>query len=361
MNTADTAPALDAPGAAPAVVPVPATENEDFLVMVPRADSGAADAAEEPARVPYTDLSTAPFRPAEFTFALLSDRTGFARTGVFQRGIEVTNLFRPDFAVQIGDCIEGYTQDETEIRRQWDDFDAITDELDVPLFRVPGNHDVSNPTMQAEWLRRHGALHYAFTYWNVLFVVLDTQDPPKTPAEMGISEEDLAKLLGDMRAGLDGDARAYLAENGHGEQMDGPMPAAFGEEQIAFFERVVAENPDVSHTVVLMHMPVWQDRENAAYLRFSAALGERDFTMFAGHCHNYRRGVIDGRDHIRLSSTGDGWTTADPEGSCDHITLVQMTGAGPRIANVVLDGVLGVDGGTYSGKGHLDEPLTYED
>src|SRR5205823_10148546 len=123
---------------------------------------------------PWLYLDRLPDRSSDFNFALLSDRTGLARPGVFERAVEVTNLLRPDFAIQIGDCIEGYTTEPAELARQWDEFDAITKVLEVPLFRVPGNHDVSNDIMREEWVRRYGLLHYHFVYRGVLFIVLDT-------------------------------------------------------------------------------------------------------------------------------------------------------------------------------------------
>lgn len=39
--------------------------------------------------------------------------------GVFERDVEVANLLRPDFVIQVGDCIEGYTADLDELTRQW--------------------------------------------------------------------------------------------------------------------------------------------------------------------------------------------------------------------------------------------------
>jgi hypothetical protein len=307
---------------------------------------------------PWTDPAAAPTRPEEFTFSLLSDRTGFARRGVFERAIEVTNLFRPDFAIHVGDAIEGYTEDADEIRAQWDEFDGITGELEVPLFRTPGNHDVSNPTMRDEWLRRFGALHYAFTYRDALFVVLDTQDPPQSFEEMGLTAETFEELHSGMFAKLQEDPAEFFAA--HDDHLDGPMPAKFGEAQLTWLEQVLAEAPAARWTFVIMHMPVWQDQDDAGYRRIRAALGDRPFTMFAGHCHNYRREVIDGRDHIRLGSSGGVWVTDRPEGNLDHITLVQMTPEGPRIANVMLDGVIGVEGGAYEPKRPLEEPMEFE-
>src|SRR5688500_13932715 len=58
--------------------------------------------------------------PANFQFAIVGDRTGRHRPGVFETGIAKLNLLRPEFVMSVGDLIEGYTKDEAEIDQQWD-------------------------------------------------------------------------------------------------------------------------------------------------------------------------------------------------------------------------------------------------
>ena len=81
--------------------------------------------------------------------------------------------------------------------------------------------------------------------------------------------------------------------------------------------------------------------------RLRALLADRPYTVFAGHVHNYRREVIGGRDHIRLGPTGGAWVRTGNRGNFDHVSLVRVGRGAPTTANVVLDGVLGVDGGVY--------------
>jgi hypothetical protein len=86
----------------------------------------------------------------------------------------------------------------------------------------------------------------------------------------------------------------------------------------------------------------------AGWAQIVEAFGGRPYTAMSGHVHNYQRRVIDGRDHIRLGPTGGLWVTSGDEGNFDHVMLVTVTAGGPVIANVVLDGVLGAEGGAFT-------------
>ena len=94
--------------------------------------------------------------PDNFQFAIVSDRTGGHRPGVFADAVEKLNLLKPEFVVSIGDLIEGYTEEEAALNRQWDEFDELTRKLDVPFFYCPGNHDVTSQTMFDIYIKRYG-------------------------------------------------------------------------------------------------------------------------------------------------------------------------------------------------------------
>ncbi|CAM9935486.1 unnamed protein product, partial [Chrysoparadoxa australica] len=86
--------------------------------------------------------------PVNFQFVIVTDRTGGMRPGVFEEGAEKVNLLQPEFVMSVGDLIQGYTEDEQEIHRQWEEFDAYVDNLDMPFFYVVGNHDITNQVME---------------------------------------------------------------------------------------------------------------------------------------------------------------------------------------------------------------------
>ncbi len=303
---------------------------------------------------PWIKLDRLPQRPQEFSFVLLSDRTGLPKPGVFERAVQATNWLRPDFAIQIGDSIEGYTRDPEKLAAEWAEFDEITDTLEVPMFRVPGNHDVSNPPMAEDWLRRYGALHYHFRYRDVLFLVLNTQDPPHRASDFaGVDkpavdeEQDRDLDIGKLQREQAADPRGFARRIEEAMDNEGRQPAHISAAQAEWAAQVVRDNADVRWTIVLMHIPAWQGGFHPALTGIREALQGRPYTAFAGHLHNYRRVVIDGCDHIRLGPSGGTWVTTREDGNFDHICWVTMTDSGPKIANLVLDGVMGPDGGVF--------------
>ena len=63
--------------------------------------------------------------PKNFQFAIVSDRTGGHREGVFGKGVEKINQLYPEFVMSVGDLIEGYTKNDSLINEQWDEFHGL--------------------------------------------------------------------------------------------------------------------------------------------------------------------------------------------------------------------------------------------
>src|SRR5579872_550193 len=72
-------------------------------------------------RNPWTslDLNNS---PDLLRFAVVSDRTGGHRAGIFSRAVEQLNLLQPEFVLSVGDLVEG-TNDEAKAREQWQEFE----------------------------------------------------------------------------------------------------------------------------------------------------------------------------------------------------------------------------------------------
>ena len=264
-------------------------------------------ATENGAR-PWTGLD-ANDAEADFHFAIVSDRTGGARPGVFASAIPKVNVLEPAFVVSVGDLIEGYTEDPAQIKREWDEFEGFVAGFETPFFYVAGNHDMNNAVMAEAWRARFGPSYYRFVYRDVLFLVLNSE---------------LFQMVGTK------------------ESLPGPWSQ---EEQLAFVEQTLAEFPDPRWTIVLVHQPLW-DYPTVLddWLRLEAMLGERDYTVFAGHRHRYVRHVRNDRKYITLATTGGGsGLRGEIYGEFDQVALVTMTDAGPRLANLRLDGIAGDD------------------
>ncbi|MDX2222519.1 MAG: metallophosphoesterase [Rhodospirillaceae bacterium] len=271
--------------------------------------------------------------PANFTFAVVSDLTGGERNGIFDVAVADLNLLAPEFVMSVGDLIEGYTEDEVEINRQWDTFDRKVGGLDMPFFYAAGNHDFSNPRMRDVWAQRRGNSYYHFVYKDVLFLVLNSEDWGPTQYEQIVRNfKDKAQLL---------NSQDYWEQT-----LAGIITGFISEKQVAYFESAIAENPKVRWTFLFMHTPMWQGDGSKEYWRIEASLKGRPFTAFAGHVHQYRKSVIDGMVHIRLGTTGGVFLEEHQVSGkkFDHVTLVSVVDDKPRIVNLRLDGILNEDG-----------------
>ena len=57
--------------------------------------------------------------------------------------MEQLSLLRPELIINVGDLIQGGTDDLEEIDRQWASFDVRASRASAPVFSVGGNHDLT--------------------------------------------------------------------------------------------------------------------------------------------------------------------------------------------------------------------------
>ena len=241
-----------------------------------------------------------------FHFVIVSDRTGGERRGVFPAAMPKINLLEPAFVISVGDLIAGYTEDQARLDHEWDEFERFIDELETPFFYAVGNHDMSNAVMAETWQRRFGPSYYRFVYKDVLFLVLNSE---------------LFGMVSDPESAV-----------------PGPWTQA---EQLDFIERSLAEHPEPRWTIMVIHQPLWDYATvRGDWPQVEEMLGDRDYTVFAGHFHRYVKHVRNDRKYITLATTGGGSNLRGPVyGEFDHIAWITMTDNGPRIANLLLDGI----------------------
>lgn len=242
--------------------------------------------------------------PSVFRFAIVTDRTGGARPGVFERAVEQLNWLQPEFVVSVGDLIQGGTEELPKINKQWTEFNGFVGKLDMPFFYVPGNHDIANPVMDKRWREQFGRRWYHFVYKNALFLMLNTEDPPKSAA------------------------------------------GKFGPEQMAYVKKTLDENRGVRWTLIFLHKPVWTYKNLAKtnWPEVEQILAGRRYTVFAGHKHKYERFVRNGQRYYMLATTGGGSKLRGaPLGEFDHLVWVTMKREGPVIANLMMEGIFPED------------------
>lgn len=267
---------------------------------------GAALAQERPRILVDTEGEQHPWsslavnnQPGSFQFAIVTDRTGGHRPGVFPTAIQKLNLLQPEFVMSVGDLIEGYTDDRAQIAREWAEFNGFIDSLQVPFFYVPGNHDYINEVMAEEWKKRFGKDYYHFVYQDVLFLCLNSEER--------------------MR----GAGRGYIDEP-----------------QLAYIREALAANEGVKWTMVFLHQPLWDQEDAGLWPEVEAALAGRPHTVFAGHRHRYVKYERNDQRYFVLATTGGGSSLRGPRfGEFDHVVWVTMTEQGPIIANLLLDGI----------------------
>jgi hypothetical protein len=82
--------------------------------------------------------------PNEFQFVIIGDRTGGANVlGTFKLAMDQINLLQPEFVINVGDLIEGYSDDKAELNAEWNEMDKMIEKLKMPSFRTAGNHDIA--------------------------------------------------------------------------------------------------------------------------------------------------------------------------------------------------------------------------
>lgn len=234
--------------------------------------------------------------PDNFQFAIVSDRNGGCRPGIFEDAVKKLNLMQPEFVLSVGDLINGYTTDTTEISKQWTEISHTISGLKMPYFYLPGNHDISNKVMEKEWEKRYGSRYYSFTYKNTLFVILDSNDD----AEFNLTRK-----------------------------------------QTDFALKELKDHDKVRWTFLLMHHPIWNYKTDGRFQEIESALKSRKYTMIAGHEHHYHQVEKNGSNYYILSTTGAGSNLqGNYFGEFDHISWVTMAKEGPIMANLRLDGIL---------------------
>ncbi|MCK4871515.1 MAG: metallophosphoesterase [Phycisphaerales bacterium] len=239
-----------------------------------------------------------PVRP-NLRLAILPDRTTGRDWGMpyLQRAIDDLGRTRPDAVCCIGDLVQGYTRNPDRYESEADAFLSIINQLDLPFYPVPGNHDVisgsrvaGDATFESSYQRRFGPLYYAVDFGLATMIVLDSD-----------------------------------------ELLDSSADPIFSARQLAWLDEALARAVAVDRpTLILIHRPAWRYRESNylsdVHPRLVAA---GVYAVFAGHFHSLQQDPD--RDGIRYSVLGTCGGMIDQHplaGQLQHVTYITITDTG---------------------------------
>ena len=246
----------------------------------------------------------------DFNFIIFGDRAGACVQSITEAAFRKINLLNPDFVMSVGDFIRGLSNEGVSrefLTRQWAAFEKERDKCEPPFFHVTGNHDIPAPDpafpgghelMTEMWEERFGVTYYAFIFKDVLFICLHTMD----------------------------------------EVCD------IGEKQLEWALETLKKHHNVRWTFVFMHSPrTWVRGKNFA--RFTDAINDRNYTVFAGDMHNYQRYRRHGRNYYMVGVTGAQCKFAGvplrgvPFGEFQQLVWVSFKNGEPRVSVLELDGI----------------------
>lgn len=143
----------------------------------------------------YPAISALSAAGAPFHFAVLSDRTGRAQPGVYERVWKEIAAAQPAFVVTVGDSIEGWN--DAGARAEWEALKRVWPPR-IPLYQTPGNHDIWDRFSEDLFVQETGSKSfYSFDFRQAHFIVLDnSRTADLAPSQLQFLEDDLKRHRG---------------------------------------------------------------------------------------------------------------------------------------------------------------------
>jgi len=226
------------------------------------------------------------------TIGVLGDRTGGHTEEIFKDILYEMNAMHYDMIINVGDMIEGYTSDEKLIKKEWDEYFEDIKVLDAPFYYVPGNHDIFNDIMEAEFKKRLGEPNYSFDFARCHFTILD---------------------------------------NSRIEYEDG-----FPEKTVNWLKKDLKKNKGARYNFVLFHKPFWNE----------AFMTGKDFQLhdifrkygvdmvISGHYHSHCSTEVDGIKYVLVGSSGGSTDGYDIGGNYYHHGQLKVCDDGLHFAYI---------------------------
>jgi predicted phosphodiesterase len=177
---------------------------------------------------------------SDLTFVVLGHLRGDGH-GLNHKAAEVLAAIRrarPDAVFLTGDIVWGdYNSKRTDsaaVEAEWNLTDSALATLGVPVYRVPGNHDINDAVTRDIWNRRYGTLPRTVTIRGNRFLLLASGWVP-APGDTGKSR--------------------YI----RGRDLDTA--------QVEFIRHELAQPAGAGHTFVVMHHLLWWEADSSAWWR----------------------------------------------------------------------------------------------
>lgn len=114
-------------------------------------------------------------------FAVLGDNRGGpdgAQPAAFRDLVAEVEALRPVFVWNAGDMIYGRTTDLDAVRKQWRTYRETIAPLSMPVFHLPGNHDLWDDASARIYRELWGASYFVHDHGLFRFIALDTETQP---------------------------------------------------------------------------------------------------------------------------------------------------------------------------------------
>jgi 3',5'-cyclic AMP phosphodiesterase CpdA len=221
-----------------------------------------------------------------FRFVIVGDRTGNCVSGVFDEIIDEISVLHPDFVINVGNLIHGYTEDTIAIHTQWDTVLNIVERLPCKFYFVPGNHDIQNEKTREIYEKRTGSkTYYSFDYKNSHFIILDNS----------ITQWSMAQ--------------------------------AMDEQQKEWLTQDIEEHKDADNIFVFFHTPAYLNAyaTNIPDPLLDMFSNYQVRAIFSGYLHFYMRNLNENTELIVVGSSGAGMYDNDPaKGNFYHFLFVTV-------------------------------------
>ena len=238
----------------------------------------------------------------EFHFVVLGDAQ-FHQPQRFNRLVTQSKKLDPAFVVQVGDLIEGYTNNLSQVEDEWLRFKGqIAPLTNTPYLPVPGNHDVfggakkPDARLEALYERNWGDLYFAHTYKNTLIIGLNSD-----------SSEGMNQITG---------------------------------KQLRWLARTL-ENSQHQHKMIFVHRPplLMKNGDDLHKLFVKAKVGH----VFYGHHHHYHHFNKDGVNYTMTNAAANSVNTNPLVGGFHHLLQVSVRGNKVSLASIELDSIRSQD------------------